>query len=313
MKLKDWAKKEGISYQTAYRWFKAGDLPVKAYQSESGTIIVQDDNGSTPENVMNKATVSSSDAMSVFLKKTVEYSKANSTIEDFAAYVIANFQLKINPAAPDMSLKYSKNKPSQTDVNKHFQQFIQPKKVIDKAALLDSLPEKTESLKEVVEQDPELKDLINLNYTDQVDTNSIQSFVEEANTSVSFNRPTPTSTVLASSANNLGASPASSYYVGTATVDFSAMPASLMSNVQTNSVVPTIGNSWAGEVQPNPALYAAASAGNVSIGGSLFQPTPRELQTFRSLQETTISEENEFPSIVKKAKRGRPPKKLQSK
>lgn len=309
MKLKDWAKKEGISYQTAYRWFKAGDLPVKAYQSESGTIIVQDDGGSAPENTMNKATVSDSDAMSVFLKKTVEFSAANSTIADFAAYIIANFQLKINPSAPDMSLKYSKNKPSQNEVNKHFQQFIQPKKPINKMALLDSLPENTESLKEVVENDPELKDLVNINYTDGVDTNSIKNFVGEA-TSSAFTRPTPTSTLMASSANLSGVAGGSNYFVGSA--DFGAMPESFMSNVQVNSVMPvTLGNTWSGTVQPNAAAIFAAASGQGQTGAA-FQPTPRELQSFRNFQETNLQEENELPPVVKKAKRGRP-KKLDNK
>lgn len=307
MKLKDWAKKEGISYQTAYRWFRNGDLPVKAYQSESGTIIVQDDGGSAPENTMNKVTASSSDAMSVFLKKTVEFSAANSTIADFAAYIIANFQLKINPSAPDMSLKYSKNKPSQNEVNKHFQQFIQPKKPIDKVALLDSLPENTETLKEVVENDPELKDLVNVNYTDGIDTNSIKNFVGEA-TSSAFTRPTPTSTLMASSANLSGASAApASYFVGT--TDFSAMPEPFLSSVQINSVMPTtLGGTWtSGTVQTNAASLFAAASGQGQAGAA-FQPTPRELQSFRNFQETSLQEENELPPVVKKAKRGRPKK-----
>ena len=40
MKLSHWAKSQGISYRTAWEWFKAGKLPVKAYQAASGTIIV---------------------------------------------------------------------------------------------------------------------------------------------------------------------------------------------------------------------------------------------------------------------------------
>lgn len=41
MKLSQWAKQQGISYQTAWRWFKAGTLPVPVIQSQTGTIIVQ--------------------------------------------------------------------------------------------------------------------------------------------------------------------------------------------------------------------------------------------------------------------------------
>ncbi len=40
MRLSQWAKKTGISYITAYRWFHAGTLPVPAEQMKTGTILV---------------------------------------------------------------------------------------------------------------------------------------------------------------------------------------------------------------------------------------------------------------------------------
>lgn len=40
MKLSVWAKKQGIHYQTAWRWFKEGKMPVRAERMPSGTIIV---------------------------------------------------------------------------------------------------------------------------------------------------------------------------------------------------------------------------------------------------------------------------------
>lgn len=40
MKLSEWAKSQGIKYQTAFVWFKKGQLPVPAYQTASGTILV---------------------------------------------------------------------------------------------------------------------------------------------------------------------------------------------------------------------------------------------------------------------------------
>jgi putative resolvase len=43
MKLKTWADSQGICYKTAWLWYKAGKLPVKAYQTETGTIIVECD------------------------------------------------------------------------------------------------------------------------------------------------------------------------------------------------------------------------------------------------------------------------------
>ena len=48
MKLSQFAKQQGISYRTALRWWKAGQI--KGYQAHTGTIIVAE---GTPE----KATV----------------------------------------------------------------------------------------------------------------------------------------------------------------------------------------------------------------------------------------------------------------
>ncbi|MGC8722153.1 MAG: IS607 family transposase [Caldisericaceae bacterium] len=42
MKLNEWAKKQGISYKTAWRLFKSGKID--AYQLPTGTIIVKSDN-----------------------------------------------------------------------------------------------------------------------------------------------------------------------------------------------------------------------------------------------------------------------------
>lgn len=41
MKLSQWAKKQGISYMTAFRWFHKGQIP-NAIQYPNGTIIVQE-------------------------------------------------------------------------------------------------------------------------------------------------------------------------------------------------------------------------------------------------------------------------------
>ena len=42
MKLVEWAKKNGLSYKTAYRLFKAGKLPLPTFQLPTGTIIVEE-------------------------------------------------------------------------------------------------------------------------------------------------------------------------------------------------------------------------------------------------------------------------------
>lgn len=42
MKLSDWARRQGVSYLTAWRWFRAGKLPVRARQLPTGTILVEE-------------------------------------------------------------------------------------------------------------------------------------------------------------------------------------------------------------------------------------------------------------------------------
>ncbi len=41
MKLSEWAKQQGVHYQTAYTWYKLGKLPVKSYQTDSGSIFIE--------------------------------------------------------------------------------------------------------------------------------------------------------------------------------------------------------------------------------------------------------------------------------
>ena len=40
VKLSAWAKSVGVTYHTAYKWFRDGTMPVPAYQTETGTILV---------------------------------------------------------------------------------------------------------------------------------------------------------------------------------------------------------------------------------------------------------------------------------
>lgn len=41
MKLKEWAREQGVSYRTALNWFHAGTLPAPARQLPTGTILVE--------------------------------------------------------------------------------------------------------------------------------------------------------------------------------------------------------------------------------------------------------------------------------
>ena len=143
MKLKEWAEKTGVKYLTAYRWFKAGTLPVKAYQTDSGTIIVEEE----LEAEKQEKKIMSNNAMSVFLKKTVEFSKNDGSIEDFAAWVLANFSLKFNNDSD--APKYSRVMPKSEEVQKHFQQFIKPNGEKPKPAMFVAPPE---ALEEITDQ-----------------------------------------------------------------------------------------------------------------------------------------------------------------
>jgi len=40
MKFSQWAKQQGIRYETAWRWYRDGNLPVQAEQTATGTILV---------------------------------------------------------------------------------------------------------------------------------------------------------------------------------------------------------------------------------------------------------------------------------
>jgi len=42
MKLSDWARKNGITYQTAWNWYAAGKMPVPVRQMPSGTLLVDE-------------------------------------------------------------------------------------------------------------------------------------------------------------------------------------------------------------------------------------------------------------------------------
>ena len=61
MKLSVWARSQGISYKTAWRWVKTDDMPVPWRKTATGTIIVEVAGGGQPANVALYARVSSSD------------------------------------------------------------------------------------------------------------------------------------------------------------------------------------------------------------------------------------------------------------
>lgn len=104
IKLSEWAKKNGLTYATCYRWFRDGALPVKAYQNKTtGTIFVEEDSG-----------IDSSSTMELFLKTMNKFMIENKSIIEFSAYVLNNFNLS------------SKTLPSQKLINSqdHIKNYV---------------------------------------------------------------------------------------------------------------------------------------------------------------------------------------------
>jgi len=83
MRLKEYAKKHGITYQTAWNHFKAGKIK-EAYKLESGTVIVPEkENNGLPNKAIVYARVSSyqqKDDLDRQLKRLEEFANANGKI-----------------------------------------------------------------------------------------------------------------------------------------------------------------------------------------------------------------------------------------
>ncbi len=61
MKLAEWARRQGVSYQTAWRWVKDGKMPVPVRQAPSGTWIVEEPRKQVSGRVVAYCRVSSAD------------------------------------------------------------------------------------------------------------------------------------------------------------------------------------------------------------------------------------------------------------
>lgn len=297
MKLKDWAEKAGVKYLTAYRWFKAGTLPVKAYQTNSGTIIVEDE-------FLESSTTSSAsnDAMSLFLKKTVEFSKNNSTVEDFAAYVISNFQLKISNTVDGP--KYSKQKPKPEDVQKHFQQFI-PKGEKPKTNSFIMEPEDFEEIPTTEKpiHRTELADEFSLAVDPQ---NYVSTSAHTATPSGAAGAMSPTESTVTRSV-DLNTTPQSINYTGSNSLAFSG---SQTFGAAVNSLAPNSTFNVASASYADPdGLYFTNMSYSPDPSGSLevtdfigsFQPTQKELESVKASTEVRLNQPRN--------KRGRKPSK----
>lgn len=80
MKLSEWAKLHNLQYQTVWRWFKNGQLPVKAKQMPSGQIIIEDDETDMEETEEKKEFSISPADIEVF-KKILQEANADKEIK----------------------------------------------------------------------------------------------------------------------------------------------------------------------------------------------------------------------------------------
>lgn len=320
IKLKEWADRHNLSYLTANRHFHAGMIP-GASQLDSGTILVEDDSLE-----QNMAASSTNDAMSLFLKKTVEFSKNNSTVEDFAAYVISNFQLKLNGTVE--SPRYSKNRPKPEEVQKHFQQFLPDKEKTEQLKAISTLiKEQTlkkdaapfveafnEDLSERFMEEPAPFNRVVDTVTNGMDAEwdgigAALSSVAPHNSGVRMYGPEVAAEGLVTRSVDFDTTPQQINYTGSTSQTFSSAPSAAGAFfISTNSCVPVstseIGSLCAPAVVSSLNLSDSrgGSAFYNSIATPPFQPTQKELLSATEVIE--IAETEDMPR-----KRGRKPSK----
>lgn len=103
MKLSDYAKHLGISYRTAWRWYKSGKI--SGYQLDTGTIIVTEmDKSPLPQKTVIYARVSSADNkdnLATQAERLVRYCEAN-------GYQIHEIYKEVGSGVNDKRRKLSK-------------------------------------------------------------------------------------------------------------------------------------------------------------------------------------------------------------
>lgn len=299
IKLKEWADRNNLSYITANRHFHAGLIP-NAVQLDSGTILVEDD--SLEQNMAGNA--GTNDAMSLFLKKTVEFSKNNSTVEDFAAYVISNFRLQLNNTT-EPTPRYSKNRPKAEDVQKHFQQFLPDKEAQERLKEVKNLIKEGKTAGEVVpagmsQQAAELSEVLgNAPPFERVvePTNDLSGefsfMLSEAAAGISDGR-TPTEGLVSRSV-DLNTTPQQINYTGSTSQTFGGVTSGhLTAYATTNSLVAS-GGSPGTFVQSTADAYVPNASGiyfnSAAPASALFQPTQKELLSAAQVIETAETED----------------------
>jgi hypothetical protein len=290
IKLKEWADRHNLSYLTANRHFHAGMIP-GAVQLDSGTILVEDE--SLEQSMATNP--SHGDAMSLFLKKTVEFSKNNSTVEDFAAFIISNFQIRLN-TTPD-SPKYSRRKPEADEVQKHFQQFLPDKESVEHLKAVKTLLKEGKQAGDVVPAEAAPPTAATSSASLAIDEQALKVFLASPDATDVRMYGNVTEGLVSRSV-DFDTTPQQINYTGSTSQTFSNS-SSLVEGAAVNSSQ-LVGGAPFGGASLN-AVFVASPAGGFSVPVA-FQPTQKEIQSATQVIET--AETDDLPR-----KRGRKPSK----
>jgi hypothetical protein len=282
IKLKEFCEQNSISYITGYRWFRDGQIP-GAYKTDSGTILIPQD--FKPEQ--------SDHVMSAILKKVVEFSKNDGTVEDFAAWILSTFSLKLNSVNEKPS--YSRNKPKPEEVQKHFQQFIKsqgekpkPSMFVAPAELIEETAERQgwRSLSEEETQKTAAK--VDASKIDIVNATDIPELNQSINDLFSFNHNNAEVGAISAGGDitrSLDLAPQLNYTL-TSNAAFSA------NSLMPNTTVSTCFDNAGTEIHTNVI-------GDLYSFKNTFGPTQKELQSTTKVLE-----------VAEKPRRGRKPSKI---
>jgi hypothetical protein len=299
IKLSEWADRHNLSYITANRHFHAGLIP-GAVQLDSGTILVED----TSEQPMT-TNASSNDAMSLFLKKTVEFSKNDASVEDFAAFVISNFKLQLNNV--NEGPKYSKNRPKPEEVQKHFQQFLPDKEKAEQLKAMKNLL-KDQTLKKdaapfiaAFNEEPStfdrVVDTVSDELSDELTMGAILSDMAPKSSAVHVYGPQTTAEGLVTRSVDLDTTPQQINYTGSTNLAFNSSNF-VPSNISVSAFCNDIGGAFPIATFDSP--YQADGTLSSIFLASSFQPTQKELLS--AVKVIEVAETEDAPR-----KRGRKP------
>jgi hypothetical protein len=250
-------------------------------------------------------------------------------VEDFAAYVISNFQLKLNGVGVD-SPRYSKNRPKPEEVQKHFQQFLPDKEKEERLKAVKNLIKQQghtgetsfseENLSERFDEEPNPFARVVDTGTDGMNAewNSIGAALSSAalqNSGVRMYGPEVAAEGLVTRSVDFDTTPQQINYTGSTSQTFSSSPSAAGAFfISSNNCVPVstteIGGLCAPAAMSSLNLSDSRTSGAVynSVAAAPFQPTQKELlSAAKVIEAVEIDDLAETDSLPRK--RGRKPSK----